>query len=537
MNLHINNYAIDGKVVIKTNSNQHTFNKNKNKNFTLLIQKNDNANFIDFVLDKPLKELYLDKNSLFEGVNIIRLLDNELNSISERIIYNVSENNSKLNLITSQKNGDSLKLKFSIPNKIGNFSISTLPLNTKSNFDYNNIFKNLAFKNYFESDDFDVAYYFSNFNKRKSYELDLMLMHVSESKYKWDKILTESPKQNYTFDIGLTISGKINQNINNKENTKLRLFSINGIEEFAKIKDDNSFEFPNIIAVDSSTLYFSLLKKDDKLQSLGIYSKLENTNRKFIKPLKIEIPTCEELIFTKNIYDTNFEFPKLEGVYELKDVDVVEVKKIKLERQGEYGNSMAKGYKIDETDSGTFRDVLSFIASHGYDVFTQGGQVTIRNRISTSFLGSRTPVVFLDNVQITDFTFLLNMPLSDIDEIYINKRGYGMGSDGSNGSIRIYTKKITDIKPKANQIKSKPVIVKNGFQPYYEYENPKYLTFEGEAFENYSTIHWIPNIYTDEKGEFEFTIPVFGQKELILNIQGIDNKGQLYYENFSFEVK
>ena len=78
-------------------------------------------------------------------------------------------------------------------------------------------------------------------------------------------------------------------------------------------------------------------------------------------------------------------------------------------------------------------------------------------------MGSRTPVVFLDNVQLTDFTFLLNMNLNDVDEIYINKRGYGMGNDGSNGSIRIYSKKIIANKTKPTQIKSKSLEIKNGF--------------------------------------------------------------------------
>ncbi|MCW1147317.1 hypothetical protein [Flavobacterium lacisediminis] len=537
INLHVNNFAIEGKVSIKINSNEITYNKFKGKNYTILIQKNDYAHFVDFNLDKINKELFVEKSSLFDGVNVVRLLDNELNSISERIVYNQPQNYTKLNLVSSTKIKDSIKVKASILGKIGNFSITVLPKNTKSNFNNNTIYNNLAFKNYIDCNDFDYAYYFSNFNKRKAFELDLLLLHTTESKYNWSHILNQAPKPTYTFDMGLTVSGKINQIVTNKENTKLRLFSINGLEEYTAIKEDNSFEFQNIMAIDSSTLYFSLIKKDDKLESLGIYSKIENTNRRFIKNLNIFSPICQEVIYTKNTYDTNYEFPKIEGVLELNDVSVIEVKKIKLERQGEYGNSMAKGYKISDSDAGTFRDVLSFIGSHGYDVVTQGGQVTIRNRVSTSFLGSRTPVVFLDNVQLFDFTFLLNMTLNDIDEIYINKRGYGMGSDGSNGSIRIYTKKITAIKSKPNQIKSKPVVVKNGFQPFIEFEKPKYALYQGDAFENYGTINWIPNIYTDENGEFEFSTPFFGQKELTLNIQGIDNKGQLYNETLTIEVK
>ncbi|MFN7043784.1 MAG: hypothetical protein ACK4M1_01195 [Flavobacterium sp.] len=537
INLQVNNYAIEGKVSVKINTNDITFKKNKNKTYTILIQKNDYANYVDFNLDNTSKELFIDKSNLFEGITILRLLDDELNSISERVIYNHPSNTSKVQIITTEKRKDSIKIKASLKDRIGNFSISALPGKANSNFNSNNIFTNLTFKNYCEISDFDYSYYFGSFNKRKAYELDLMLLHVSESKYNWSSLLNQAPKPNYTFDMGLTISGKVNQNISNKENTKLRLFSINGIEEYTTLKDDNSFEFQNIMAIDSSVVYFSLIKKEEKLESVGIYSKLENVNKKFLKPITFPKFECQEVIFTKNPYDTNFEFPKLDGVHEFKEVDIIEAKKPKLERQREYGNSMAKGYKINDTEAGTFRDVLSFIGSHGYDTYTEGGQVVIRNRVSTSFMGSRTPVVFLDNVQIFDFTILLNMNLNDVDEIYINKRGYGMGNDGSNGSIRIYSKKIIANKTKPTQIKSKSLEIKNGFQPYFEFENPKYLSFNNEGFEKHGTIDWIPSIYTNEDGTFEFTIPYFEQKEVLLNIQGIDNKGQLYFENITIEVK
>ncbi len=70
-----------------------------------------------------------------------------------------------------------------------------------------------------------------------------------------------------------------------------------------------------------------------------------------------------------------------------------------------------------------------------------------------------------------------------------------------------------------------------------EYENPKYVSYSNESFLKYGTIDWIPNVYTDETGNFEFTIPHFNQEKLKINIQGIDNFGQLYYNNFEIDVK
>ena len=111
------------------------------------------------------------------------------------------------------------------------------------------------------------------------------------------------------------------------------------------------------------------------------------------------------------------------------------------------------------------------------------------------------------------------------------------GSGGTNGSIRIYTKKTYVAKQSPNLIKSKSLIIKGGFQPLLEYENPKYVSYSNESFLKYGTIDWIPNVYTDENGNFEFTIPHFNQEKIKLNIQGIDNFGQLYYNNFEIDVK
>lgn len=342
-------------------------------------------------------------------------------------------------------------------------------------------------------------------------------------------------KRNLFIWCGINIEGKVNQKVGPKE--KLRLFSVNNIDETTTLNDKNEFEFKNILAVDSSNFHFSLIKNDEKLQSLNIYSRIINNNRKFNKKSEIKKSFCITEKFVKNDFDTNFDFPRLENVTVLEDVQVIEVKKEKLEKEREYNNSMAKGYKINDSDVTSFRDVLSFIASHGYDVSQEAGTVAIRSRSIRSIMGSRSPAVFLDNGPVSDFSLLTNILLIDVDEIYINKHGYGMGGDGSNGSIRIYTKRTYGINQNRNNIKSKSLIIKGGFQPLLEFENPKYVSYSGESFQKHGTIDWIPNIYTDESGNFEFTIPHFNQEKIKLNIQGIDNFGQLYYNNFEIDVK
>jgi hypothetical protein len=129
------------------------------------------------------------------------------------------------------------------------------------------------------------------------------------------------------------------------------------------------------------------------------------------------------------------------------------------------------------------------------------------------------------------------MLLVEIDEIYVNKHGYGMGDNGINGSIRIYRKKGYYSPPRANEIKSKSILITKGFQPLKTFKNSTYENYSDLAFQKNGTIAWIPNIYTDEEGNFSFSLPHLNQKQININIQGIDNFGQLYYQNIIIEVK
>lgn len=537
INLNVLNYANPENTILIINTNETTLNTLKNKELNIVIQKSNSLGFIPVKLDNITKEIVLNKSNFLYGLNTIRIVDENLNLLSERQIFINKPQTDNIDIVNIIKTKDSVKVKCKI-SKIGNFSITSLPKNTISNFTKNCIYESLVFKNNLEDYNINYQYYFNDFNKRKEFELDLTLLHIQKNKYNWNDIINNSPSEKYTFDVGVTISGKINQNLTDRSKLKLRLFSINGINETTTINDKNEFEFKNILAIDSTNFHFTLLKKDEKLETLNIYSNLTNNKKPFLKKINLPKYECNSISFVKSTSNDINDFPLLENTTILDDVEVITVaKKPKLVNENTISTRMAKGYKISETDQLSFRDVISFIQSHGYDVSREGGNVTIRNRVSTSFLGSRTPVIYLDGVILNDLNFLYSIQLYDVDEIYFNKRGFGLGNDGSNGAISIFSKKTFGSDKKGVNIKSKSMVIKDGFQDVRNFENAKYASYEAESFQKHGTVDWIPNVYTDESGNFEFTIPHFNQEKIKLNIQGIDNFGQLYYNNFEIEVK
>src|SRR5690606_27839072 len=120
--------------------------------------------------------------------------------------------------------------------------------------------------------------------------------------------------------------------------------------------------------------------------------------------------------------------------------------------------------------------------SHGYNVSQEGGNVVLVRNYSGSFSGSNSPAVFIDDALVPEVSFLLNMNLRDIDEIYINRRGFGAGSIGANGIIRIYTKKGYGSTKSAIKVNSQSLVVENGYQQYKPYVNPPYSNVQHPSF-------------------------------------------------------
>ena len=98
----------------------------------------------------------------------------------------------------------------------------------------------------------------------------------------------------------------------------------------------------------------------------------------------------------------------------------------------------AKGFKIQEGQHGS---VLDFIGRNGYrtGIDVENNEAYIRSSYSSN--SDNAPAVYIDDIQQTDFNFLFDLEISDVDEIYIDKSGLSDTSSRSNGTIKIFLKK------------------------------------------------------------------------------------------------
>ncbi|ESU23339.1 hypothetical protein FEDK69T_15010 [Flavobacterium enshiense DK69] len=553
----VNNYTFEDKTTLKIKTNARSLDEYKNETLTLVTQQDNYNSLTPFTLkENSTEQLFILSNENFKpGINVLYLIDKNQKKIAERILYKPSNLDQNITLKVLRKQNDSIIISGTSTLPMATLSVSVLPTDTKTLTSKKTICDSFVLDNQLSEKTPNESYFLTNFSKRKHYELDTYLI-CQKSKYNWETMLTSSPKNKFDFDSGLTLKGTINIPVKDK-NYKVQMKSIlSGLNEFSELNEKNEFYFKNILVSDSTLIHFSLLNKKNQRIELKSTAQVLNNNRTFIKPFKTTKSNCLETK-SNNTESPNFHFPKIAKAIQLDTISIgTKEKKIKLTNQKKYHNSMAKGYKITEADD--TRDVLQFIAASGYDVSigkpaivdslalakeaakgnltsAQGLTVTILSRRPSSFLATRAPLIYIDDTPITDFSWLLNYSLSRVDEIYVNKNGYGEGMEAHNGVIRIYTKK-TFSKNIGPRINSQSFLVKNGFEKLKRFTNPKYTSYNDEGFVDFGTIHWEPNVETDENGIFKFSFPNYYQKTAKVVIEGIASDGQIISETKIIEI-
>lgn len=524
----INNYTFKDKTTIKLKTNSRTLKNIKNIPHTLVIQQNEAVTFITFAFAENETEhsINLSSEKILEGINIIHLLNPNGEKIGERIIYKPYQIKDNVELLVMQRINDSTIISANSSMKLSNLSISVLPSQTVSEIPEKTIYSALQFDHFLSEPSKNMGYYLNDLTRAKQYELDNFLL-TQKSKYNWDAMLKNPPQKKYDFDSGLTIKGTVNNTLTKGEEYNIKVNSLLlGLDQTTTLNAKNEFLFENVFAIDSAAIHFSLMNKKLKPLELKVYCQILNNNRRFMKPISFNKKECIQI--TKNSITDNSPFPIIRNAILLDSINIIaKKKKEKLANNLKYNNTASQGYKITENLADSFRDVLGFIRAHGYNVSIEGASVIITTRYSNTFSGNLSPVVYIDDIPQSDFSLLLNYSLSSVDEIYINKMGYGEGMTAPNGTIRIYSKTPGSYGKTYVKIKSKPFVITNGFQQVVPFETPKYSNINDESFLKFGTIHWNPNVETDANGMFRFSIPSIFQKTVKVIIEGISSDGRL----------
>lgn len=525
------------EVAVKTNP--VGVNLYQNKNYTLLIHQNGKSNQKEFNFNdkNPIQTFTFDKNDLSNGVNSIRIIDENLNEIAERLVY-LNKHPKEIPVLQTQiVANDSVNLSGKLNSKVANLSVSILTANNACYEQKNSILATFYLNAYLEKSVLNNYTYFDRQNVTRAFDMELLMINQTNSKYRWNNIITNKPKESYKFTKGITINGTIVKALNPKTKYKVALISLkNKIFEEATVDKNNKFSFDNFFASDSTSYQLELIDEKNLAIETKMITNILYNNDLFLKKQDFNLLNCEPL------KDFNRTFAFSNADLEKKKIALNEIvvqnkyKKPIYTHQNEMNNQASKAYKIGETDIGS---VLDFIGRNGFVTgFDQENSVFIRSTRQEFSVNQSvaTPAIFVDNIQIFDLNMLFEIDLITVDEIYIDRTTTSIAATGGGlGTISIYLKKGTNngfLKKKHTTL-----IVKSGFAKTRAFKSTEF-TFSKE-FDVFGTLHWTPNEYLNANQIFEISFPKLNQKEVLVIIEGFTIEGQLISEikKLTFSVK
>lgn len=533
--IEVNSFSFDHKIALKIKTNKSSSDTFLTKKMNLVIHQDQKFTLypIAFSLDKLEQIIAINKEELNTGINTIRIIDEDGKQWFERLIYVNSTYTNEIDILKNNRNVDKISyVGYSkTPNAL--ISISTLPHDTKSVDDNNTIIAGLTINPYITTPLKNANYYFTNPTRQKLYELDLVLLNDSNLKYSWDYMKINPPQSIFSFDIGITLKGKIDPSIKNKTFHKAKMLSNKDlIMKMSDVSEEGEYMFENLLLTDSTTVNL-LLQKLPNFEDLPVKltPAIINRKRTFYKPIKDLIKNnCSENFVYENI---DLEIPLFDNKsINLKEVIVKAKKKEPLTRSKILSNSFLSGFKIDETlNRGS---LINFIEQYGF-VVTRSDEygnpslrITSRGQNSLNLANPR-PVIFIDDRELVfSFDELLLIQMIDIDEIYLDSRKIVPSIRNNLGLIKIYTKTPQNSYPKNGN--KNTFLIKDAFSIPPIFKNSDYKNTQSQGFDNYGSISWSPLIMINDKGEFIFDFIDLNKAKYKIILEGITDDGKVIHQ-------
>ena len=544
----VNNLRKD-KTIITLSMNNKSFELYKANKFKLLIHRDGKVKSIPVVFDQPIKQIVIAQKDIFKGVNTVTLFNDQDRPLSERMFFNHQGTikNYKLYLTKAGTDVDSIVYKVRTNEAIGdqllNASISVLPTGTKSYNPDHNIISATHLRPYIKGAIENPQYYFNDFNRKKQFELDVLMLTQGWSRYSWDRIANLPPKPSFDFERGILINGFVN-NTKSKKITQLFVYPTKlNKSTFIPVDAEGKFNISGFLPTVGEEVRFSYLDESGQMKRPSMtlsYVQLlgkDNVN-------VADFQSFASFYKDKNSISDNFI---IDDSYE--ELDEIKIKTdYKKKLREETRDPILVNGKITKVTNELalkYRLVLDFIQNSGYDVFYGDGY---SSRLGTVTIESRTrgtrgvPAVFLDNLLITDLNFLTTLNMDQVEKIVIDRTGVGLGISASNGgfggAIKIFTRKgVLGLNGGTDSVKNMFVSKSStGFQPVKEFYTPRYASYQMRSFKNYGVIHWQPNINISAVTSEDLKMIDTGLEEINFYVEGISSDGTVFSQKIKLDT-
>lgn len=384
-------------VLISIATNKATFRSIKGKPYHLLLHKDGLSKSSPFVFNKSEKEIILPVTGdfLFKGVNTITLFDENKNPIAERMIFNhydwkTAETSIDVKEILTDSIILNLKLHSSIKDQ-KNISVSVLPSETRAYHQKQSIFSEFLLKPYLNGYVENPSYYFKDADRRRDYDLDLLLLTQGWSRYDWKNIFYRNPNPVFEFEKGLTLKGAVNDLDLDKYPA---VFIDASRYHESRVEDlvDKNFKVSGLRIETDEEVEIQMVKRNGKLKTQSLYARtLASLTEDNLNTTHFNTP----YLYADEIPDLSYELEADKTVL-LDEVNLIGKTKEKEKRYNDY-ISRKNDLTVDLEQSIKLPFVTDIIRRKGFDVNDDTpGVVKIFSRRRSSIDNQQPPIVYFD---------------------------------------------------------------------------------------------------------------------------------------------
>lgn len=524
--------SLDDKVILDFSTNEETLKSNAEKTYKILIHQSGKLKIAALQFSNVEKAVSIQRNQLFKGINIITVFDEKKNPVLERIFFNdYGIKKSKINAVKLNKIKDSIILSVNELNlnESANVSISILPEETEAYQPKHSIISAFYLKPHVKGFIENPKYYFENMNKKKKYELDILLLTQGWSRYDWKNIFNKKPLTTHRFENGITISGRVNRPATGVKQLFLHATKKQPAK-FIDLDENQKFKLTNFFLEEEEDVRFSYISEKGALKKPSMYLSFQISNEED----KLSESYLNE---TKKIQSklTDFTVPK-DFFYE--KAETLDTVVLKAEKEKPKFNDLflrdPTVLEITLEEYNRYTSVVQYLNFNGFNATEDMGRVSISSRIAQG----GTPAVFFNDVRLRDFSILYNMSLAEVERIVTDRYSVVPTTQGrSTGVVKIYSRRTPLFPKSGNTAVYLSAQSPETFETGKKYYAPKYASYLNPIFQKYGTISWQPMVELNTKNATVFKIYDTYTKNITLFIEGISESGQLISEQKTIKVR
>ena len=527
---------LNDKIAIAFRTNYMTLPEIKDKTFKMAISNGNQLNVSDIKFGENSEvKLLISKIDLFSGINIITLFNEDNKPVLERLYFN----HNGIEVLTTDKPSvkklqDSLELSLTARsidrNKLHNLSVSILPEGTKSYNHHHNIISSTYLRPYVKGKIENAKYYFTNVDRRKKLELDHLLITQGWSSYSWTNVFNNPPKKQYEFEDGLVI----NANVNTTKGNKFLIYPQQNTPTITLDVPDGqrSFSVRGLLPTAGEIFKIGVINKKNQVDKPNLYVQFTPSAIPELKQ-RYSVLKFKDV----NSYKYSSRLPILDESWgRIEQLGVVEVSAKRYENRVEKIKRLNKGRVefFNDVQRKNTTDFASYIATKGFRVFQDPRDprsllITINRR--TTFqdgMDQLRPIIYLNNMIIDpdDHRFLMDLDMTTVDYIIVDKQGLGEGIRGSNGVIKIFTN--SQLRTREYEVQLEPgqeIEVPLSFEAPKKFYAPKYDEYNSDFFKAFGVIDWYGKCSLSDDGTLKLKIKDTLSDKINIYIEGIANDG------------